>query len=131
MITNENRKELIDYRFNQARETFELARFLIDQGKLSVAVNRVYYGMFYALGALALKHEFATSKHSQLIGWFNKDFVSTHLSDARFGKILRDAFRNRTKGDYDAYVEFSYEMLNVMLIEMDQFIAEIGRLLSL
>ncbi|MCX6226171.1 MAG: HEPN domain-containing protein [Bacteroidia bacterium] len=131
MISNESRKELIDYRFSQAKETLQLARFLTDQGKLSVAVNRIYYGMFYALGALALKHSFATSKHSQLIGWFNKDFVSTHMTDARFGKILRDAFRNRTKGDYDAYVEFSPEMVNLMLVEMDQFITEISRLLSL
>jgi uncharacterized protein (UPF0332 family) len=75
MISEDNRRELIDYRFNQARETLELARFLADQGKLAVAVNRIYYGMFYALGALALKHRFETSKHAQLIGWFNKNFV--------------------------------------------------------
>ncbi len=131
MISEDNRRELIDYRFNQARETLELARFLADQGKLSVAVNRIYYGMFYALGALALKHRFETSKHAQLIGWFNKNFVSSHLSDDRFGKILRDAYRNRTKGDYDAYVEFSSEMVNAMIGEMEQFVVEIGRLLSL
>ena len=131
MISNENRQELITYRFGQAKETFELARFLTDQGKLSVAVNRIYYGMFYALGALALKHGFTTSKHSQLIGWFNKYFVSTHITDARYGKILRDAFRNRTKGDYDAFIEFSPDMVSLMLVEMDQFIEEVGRLLNL
>jgi hypothetical protein len=41
MITDENKKELIVCRFNQARETHELARFLMDQGKLSVSVNRI------------------------------------------------------------------------------------------
>ncbi len=73
MISNENRQELIAYRFGQALETLELAGFLTDQRKLSVAANRIYYRMFYALGALALKHGFTTSKHSQLIGWFHDD----------------------------------------------------------
>ena len=103
MISDENRKELIGYRINQARETYDLSVFLAEEGKLSVAVKRIYYGMFYALGALALKHEFATSKHSQLIGWFNREFVVTRLTDSQFGKILREAFRNRTKGDFDAF----------------------------
>ena len=42
-----------------------------------MAVNRIYYGLYYAVTALAIKHRFETSKHLQLIGWFNKEFIAS------------------------------------------------------
>jgi uncharacterized protein (UPF0332 family) len=130
MITEKDRESLIEYRLNQALETIELAKFLVDSDKLIIAVNRIYYGMYYALTALALKNKFETSKHGQLIGWFNKEFISSKIVDAKFGKILRNAYQNRTKGDYDAYVSFSKDEVEYMLSEMVDFIEEIKRLLE-
>jgi uncharacterized protein (UPF0332 family) len=101
----------------------------LSSNKLAIAVNRVYYGMYYGLTALALKNKFETSKHSQLIGWFNKEYISTKKIDSQFGKILRNAFQNRTKGDYDAFIEFSTEEVEIMLDEMILFIKEIEILL--
>jgi len=86
--------------------------------------------MYYALTALALKNRFETSKHGQLIGWFNKEFIITEKADSKFGKILRNAYQNRTKGDYDAFVSFSKVEVESMLSEMSVFIAEINRLLK-
>jgi uncharacterized protein (UPF0332 family) len=68
MIEDNDRDALVRYRLNQAIETIELANFLVQNGKLVIAVNRIYYGMYYALTALALKNSYETSKHSQLIG---------------------------------------------------------------
>jgi len=130
MITEKDRESLIEYRLNQALETIDLAKFLVDSDKLIIAVNRIYYGMYYALTALALKNKFETSKHGQLIGWFNKEFISSKIVDAKFGKILRNAYQNRTKGDYDAYVSFSKDEVEYMLSEMVDFIEEIKRLLE-
>jgi uncharacterized protein (UPF0332 family) len=62
MIKDEERKSFIDYRMRQAWDTIELAKFLASNQKLVVAVNRIYYGMYYALTALALKFKFETSK---------------------------------------------------------------------
>jgi len=83
--------------------------------------------MYYSLTALALKHKFETSKHTQLIGWFNKNFISTKIIEPKFGKILRNAFQNRTKGDYDAFIKFSYDEVKVMHLEMEQFIMQIEK----
>lgn len=130
MITENDRESLIDYRLKQALETIELAKFLVMSEKFIIAVNRIYYGMYYALTALALKNKFETSKHGQLIGWFNKEYISTKKLDSKYGKILRNAYQNRTKGDYDAFVSFSKEEVESMLSEMIDFIEEIKRLLE-
>lgn len=130
MIDEKDRQSLIDYRLQQATDTIELAHFLAISEKYVIAVNRIYYGMYYALTALALKNGFETSKHGQLIGWFNKEYIATKRLDPQFGKILRNAFHNRAKGDYDAFIDFSRTEVDLMLIEMSNFIYEIKKLLN-
>ena len=131
MINDQERDSLIDYRQSQASETIELARFLLSAGKLSVTVNRIYYGMYCALSALSLKYGYETAKHGQLMAWFNKEFISTRRIDIRYGKIIRNAFQNRTKGDYDAFIVFEVDEVESMLSDMIEFIDEIKRIISL
>ena len=107
-----------------------MAKFLIDSNRLTVAVNRIYYGLYYSITALAIKNQFETSKHAQLIGWFNKAYISTGIIDKRFGKILRNAYQNRTKEDYDAFVTFNKEGVVAMYFEMIDFIKEIQKLIE-
>lgn len=130
MIDENDRQSLVDYRLRQSTDTIELAHFLAISEKYVIAVNRIYYGMYYALTALALKNGFETSKHGQLIGWFNKEFIATKKLDSQFGKILRNAFQNRTKGDYDAFIDFPRNEVDLMLVEMTDFINEIKKLLQ-
>lgn len=130
MINQKDRDALVAYRLNQAFETIKLARFLSENQKFVIAVNRIYYGMYYALTALALANSFETSKHSQLIGWFNKEFIAKKKSDTKFGKSLRNAFQNRTKGDYDAFSDFTQQEVEIMMDEMKGFIEEIEKLLN-
>jgi uncharacterized protein (UPF0332 family) len=126
MIMNSNdRANLIRYRLKQAKETISDVQLLIDNNRLRSAVNRIYYGMFYSLLALALANQFETSKHSQLIGWFNKNFINEGLIDARYGKMVNKAFNKRTKGDYDTFVDFETEIVLEMFTEMQEFIARI------
>ena len=52
MMEDVDRDALVKYRLNQAIETIELAKFLVKNDKLVIAVNRIYYGMYYALTPL-------------------------------------------------------------------------------
>jgi len=124
------RNELIKYRLEEAGETIEDVQLLIDNDRLRAAVNRIYYGMFYSLLALGLAYEYETSKHQQLLGWFNKNFIHEGLIDIKFGKIINKASNRRTKGDYESYVEFDKDIILEMFVEMKEFIVEIERFLN-
>jgi uncharacterized protein (UPF0332 family) len=124
------REALIRYRMDEAVDTVKDVELLISNDRLRAAVNRIYYGMFYTLLALALKFDFETSKHQQLIGWFNKNFVSNGLIDPKYGKIINRAFNGRTKGDYDSYVEFEKQIVKEMFEEMKDFINEIEQFIN-
>lgn len=124
-IEEQTRDDLIRYRLDQARETIDVVDLLIKNNKLSPAVNRIYYGMFYSILALALQFNFETSKHQQLIGWFNKEFIRTGLIEKEFGRILRDAYENRTSGDYDSFVIFDQAEVLLLYSDMKSFIEKI------
>jgi len=49
--------------------------------------------------------------------------------DPKYGRILRNAFRNRTKGDYDAFITFEKEEVIDMKNEMIDFIDSIEKLI--
>ncbi len=130
-IEKNDRKSLINYRLEQAEETILDVQLLIENDRLRSAVNRIYYGMFYSLLALGLANQFETSKHTQLIGWFNKDFIREGLIDSKYGKIINKAFNRRTKGDYDIYIEFEKKIVFEMFNEMQDFISEIKSYLKI
>lgn len=77
MITENDRNDLVEHRLNQASDTLELAKFLIANDKLIIAVNRIYYGMYYALTALALKKDL---KHQNIVS-FSTPEVEIMLSE--------------------------------------------------
>lgn len=129
-LEDKERKELIGYRLEEAKETVIDVQLLIDNNRLRAAVNRIYYGMFYSLLALGLAYQFETSKHQQLLGWFNKNFIHEGLIDSRFGKMTNKASNRRTQGDYESYIEFDREIILEMFEEMKEFITEITRFLS-
>ncbi|MCD4665720.1 MAG: HEPN domain-containing protein [Bacteroidales bacterium] len=107
MIQERDRKELIKYRLEQTVKALEDAKLLIDNSSFSADINRVYYAIFFTTTALALKNNFKTSKHQQLIGWFNKAFIKEGKVDKKYGKIIRKAFEYRSEADYGEYVNFS------------------------
>lgn len=124
-LEEKDRQNLIGYRLQQAKETMDDVQLLINNKRFRSAINRIYYGMFYALLALGSANRFETSKHAQLIGWFNRNFIYEGKIDARFGRIINKAFNRRTKGDYDTFVEFEEEIVIEMYAEMNVFIGEI------
>lgn len=130
-LDNEERNNLIRYRLDEAFESIEDVRLLVDHQRLRSAVNRIYYGMFYALLALGLAHNFETSKHAQLIGWFNKNFIHQGRIEPKYGKIINKAYNRRTKGDYDIFIDFDKEVIDEMFQEMQDFIKEIRKVINI
>jgi uncharacterized protein (UPF0332 family) len=124
-LAEEEKLSLINYRLKQAHEAAESAELLIANNRSAAAINRIYYAVFYCVMALALKSGFKTSKHLQLIGWFNKTFIRTGLIDQDFGRILKDCYEYRKKADYDSFVEFEKIDVEVLFDEMKKFILAI------
>jgi len=91
-ISENEKNSLIAYRIDQAKFVIPDVELLLKSGSFPAAANRIYYGMFYMLLALAIRHDYASSKHLQLLGWFNKEFIHPEKLNRRYGKMIRKAF---------------------------------------
>ncbi len=125
----DDKNALIEHRISKAIAAIDEVDFLMSNKKFLLAVNRIYYGMFYILSALSLKYDFSTSKHQQLIGWSNKKFVATGKVEPKYGKIIHNAFSNRSTGDYDDFAEFEEDEVEISFNELKDFIKTIKALL--
>lgn len=70
---------LVRYRLEQAVETLREASLLLDQSAWRGAQNRAYYAMFYAVLALLATRQLGSSKHSGVLGLFDREFVKPGL----------------------------------------------------
>ncbi len=122
MKNTENKEALIKYRIEQANSSIDTVQLLITHEKYNAAINRIYYGMFYMLLAVAVKEGFETSKHQQLIGWFNKTFIREDRLPKRFGKMVSQTFKSRQVSDYEAFVVFEKDEVLKLFIDMKEFI---------
>jgi len=129
-LTEEDRKQLIKYRIDQAKECIDEVSFQIIHEKYKTAINRIYYGMFYSLLALGLKYEFETSKHFQLIGWFNKTFIRTGKMAVEFGKIINKSYTLRQESDYEPFITYEKDEVLGLYKKMKEFINAIEKIVQ-
>lgn len=78
---------------------------------------------------MAIKYQLKTTKHTRLIGWFNKTFVKENVIDGKYGKLIRKAFENRMESDYDILSDFSREEVLLSFEEMKDVITELQKLI--
>lgn len=65
---SDEKAALVKYRLAQARESLKEAEVLLREGMSNRSVmNRLYYGMFYALLALLQDKQLGSSKHNGAI----------------------------------------------------------------
>ena len=100
-------RELVAYRIQQAMETLKEADSLYQSALWRGVINRSYYAMFYAVLALAVLHQQATSKHSGVITFFDREFVKTGIFEENLSRSLHQAFESRQQSDYGKIFEVS------------------------
>jgi uncharacterized protein (UPF0332 family) len=65
-----------------------------------------------------------------LIGWFNSEYVNTGKVDSSFGRFVNAAWKNRTRGDYQAIVNINREDIESSLSTLHDFIRLIEEILK-
>ena len=129
-MMTENIQALVTYRLEQADESLEAARTLLDKNLIRPSVNRAYYAMFYAVLALLAQGKKETSKHSGAIALFDKDFVKQGIFKKDYSRWLHDAFDLRQRSDYAADYHASPEDAESTLNNAETFVAKVKDVLS-
>ncbi len=129
-LSVESRRNIIKHLIMKAHKAEQDVKLLLKSDSFVSATNRMYYGIFYIISALAVKNEFSTSKHSQLIGWFNKNFVRYSKVEPKIGRIIHNAFDQRQEADYNPLSNFQYDDLFEDFKNMQEVIRVVEKLIN-
>jgi len=108
-MSKSSKKEYVDYRLNQAKETLEAAKSLARDKYWNSVINRLYYSCFYAITALLYQHDINAKSHSGIKQQFGLQFVKPGLIDKSVAEVYIDLFDYRQAGDYADFVDFDKE----------------------
>ena len=106
-----SRKDLLKYRINRAKETYEDAQILADNNKWNSTINRLYYAAYYAISALLLSKNIISKSHNGNKQAFSNHFIKERIIPKQYGKIFAQLFTWRQKGDYDDLFDFDKEKI--------------------
>ena len=100
MIT-QNIRALVTYRLEQADESLDSARVLLEKRLDRPAVNRAYYAIFHAANAMLATRGLARSKHSGVISAFRQHFVKPGLIETDYSEVYGRLMDHRNVSDYE------------------------------
>ena len=124
------RQAVISLRLQNADGALMDAGVLLDRGSLRGAANRIYYAVFHALSALALGDGKVFGKHQGIISFFHADCVRTGRFEKKFGRIVQQAFEDRTEADYEDDVSFSEDVLRTRIRDVSELIDLVKRFVT-
>ncbi len=107
----EDNKDIIKGWVGKSDEALSETDCSFRENLLATAQNRLYYAIFYIIKALAVKEKFNTSKHTELLGWFNKNYVRTKIIESDLAGVYKDTYEDRHKSDYTLFFSPSKEDL--------------------
>jgi len=97
-----SKKELVEISIEKAKTALSDASFSFSNDRLYNAQNRIYYSIFYSATALSYLFDKVTSKHKNLLHWFNKKFIhEDKIFEPIFFTFYKKAYENRHKSDYE------------------------------
>ena len=115
---------------NDAYESLEAARVLLENGFYRDAISRAYYAMFYAASALLRAKGVVTKSHRGVIAKFGLEFVNTGAVEKYYAKALSLAETSRERADYDPTYRPSKEEAENIIEDAERFIERIEKALE-
>ncbi len=117
-MKEQEHRDLIKYRLNEANEALEDAEFLLVAGRYRSAANRLYYAAFYAVIAVLLTKRLEYARHSAVIAFFDREFIRTGTLPKEYSRTLHRAFNERQQDDYMPFVEMDPDELRLLLVDV-------------
>ena len=93
----------VNLRLDKARECLNDAEQQIALSSFASSANRSYYCIFHSLNAVLTTVGFSSQKHLGCISEFRRRFVKSGVFSNQHSDIIGEAFKVRTKSDYDIH----------------------------
>ena len=114
--------DLIVYRVKRAKESFNSAKLLAENGYHHESISRLYYACFYMVLALLLKENITSSSHTGVRRQFGLHFIKTGKLTMEDGKIFSLLFDQRHKSDYEDFIKLKDDQTSLLIGMVNEFL---------
>jgi uncharacterized protein (UPF0332 family) len=125
----EQRDILVKLWLEKSEAVLNDARLLFLNGRLASCVNRLYYTVFYAAGAVLISRGKQYGRHSAVRSAVHRDFVNTGLLDKELGRMYDVLLSRREQSDYQPSLEFSADEVEVYMAKADEMVGAFRKML--
>ena len=127
---NQENIDLTRYRLSQAKENIEEAKALFSINKFKGASNRAYYAIFHAIKAVLALEPIDFKKHSSVLAYFNKEYISKEIFPKDYGKYITNIRYYRENSDYVDFFMISKDDCQVQIRNAEFLVSEIEKYLQ-
>lgn len=127
----DNRKELMQYRIQTAKEKLHSAEVLLTANEYKDSISRSYYSMFTMVRAVLALDKVDFSKHAGVISYFQKEYIKTGKINKEYSKSISNAFKIRNNCDYQDFFLVSradaleqYEIAKQFIMALEVYLSE-------
>jgi uncharacterized protein (UPF0332 family) len=128
-MTEEERKEIVALRLENADTSLLEAKLLFENGFNNASVNRMYYASYYAVTALLTNRGIVANTHAGVRQMLGLHFTKNNLISISDNAFFSDLFARRHSGDYDVFISFDKEVVSELIPQTAQFIQTIKDLI--
>ncbi len=121
MLTTEERDNLVKYKLERAKETWNEIVGIVDGGYWYAAANRMYYACYYVTSALLVKNGIQANTHSGVIRMLGLHFVSTNIISDEMGSFYTRLFELRQTGDYDEWKVIKESDIKPLMPKVEEY----------
>ena len=121
MLTTEERDNLVKYKLERARETWNEIVGIVDGGYWYAAANRMYYACYYVTSALLVKNGIQANTHSGVIRMLGLHFVSTNIISDEMGSFYTRLFELRQTGDCDEWKVIKESDIKPLMPKVEEY----------
>ena len=129
-MTDEQRRDIVIYRIENAVSTLNEISEHIERGFYNTAVNRMYYACFYAASALLVAHQIEVKSHEGVRQMLGKHFVLTGILPSELGKFYSVIFAKRSAGDYEDFITHDLKTAETYYPQTKVFVSWIKELVD-
>lgn len=129
ILTEEQRKDIVRYRMENALTTLEEVKSHRENGFYNTAINRMYYACYYAASALLIANGISTKSHEGVRQQLGLNFVLTGKMSQEQGKFYSRLFSKRSSGDYEDFINHTVATVDELFPQAQEFVDTIAKML--
>ena len=129
-LSAEEIRAVVFYRKERAWATLQEAEDALRDSHWNLAVQRMYYAVYYMASALLVKNRIFVHTHNGVVGQIGLRFVKTGKLTKEEGRLHARLLQARVTGDYNDFFDFTEEEAGAFFQPTKDFLKKLEGLID-